>query len=130
LLPKDVRYAIQLLIINEAAMNEFFNVRHFNDTKLLLERRGKSAGVNFTNSFKLYEGASIIMNMSRLPFDTRDCFEYEVLKTRTIICRMDNHTHKITEDFPFNTRQLAIYLLQRYKIEFPEEHWIDEELDH
>jgi hypothetical protein len=43
---------------------------------------------------------------------------------------MDNHTHKITEEFPFNTRQLAIYLLQRYKIEFPEEHWIDEELDH
>ncbi len=56
-------------------MNEFFNIRHLNDTKLLLERRGKTLGVNFTNACKLYEGASIIINMTRLPFDTLDCFE-------------------------------------------------------
>jgi hypothetical protein len=42
---------------------------------------------------------------------------------------MDNQTHKITEEFPFKTREIVIYLLQRWKIEFLEEHWIDEGFD-
>ena len=72
---EDVKYAFQLLVINEAAMGEFFDLRHLHDTKLLLEHREKTLGVNFTDACKLYRGASVIMNKNRLPFDTLDCVE-------------------------------------------------------
>jgi hypothetical protein len=66
---------IQLLIVNKAAVDKFFIVRHLHDTKLLLKRRGHTVGLNCTNAHKLYEGVSIIMKTTRLLFNALDYIE-------------------------------------------------------
>ena len=61
------------------------------------------------------------MTANRLPFDKLVHFKQEALKTRTIIWLIENQIHKLTEELPFNTRELAMYILQLYELEFPEE---------
>jgi hypothetical protein len=94
-----------------------------------LRRRGKTVEAKFTNARKIYEEAPVIMTMNRLPFDKLDHAEQEAVKTRTMNCRMENPIHELTEEFPFSTRELAMYLLQRYELEFPEEQWNNEKSD-
>lgn len=50
-------------------------MRQLQDTKLLLERCGKTVEAKFTNARKLYEGASVIMTANLLPFDKLDLVE-------------------------------------------------------
>jgi hypothetical protein len=42
---------------------------------------------------------------------------------------MENQIHKLTKEFPFSKRELAMYLLQRYELEFLEEQWNKENSD-
>jgi len=63
------------LIIDEAAIEQFFNKRNLHDTKYLLERRGKVSEIKYESARVLFAGASVLMTTNTL--DLTHLSEYD-----------------------------------------------------
>lgn len=125
--------------MDEANCEHYFKPNNIAKMKRFLEGRGWQTEEKWGTLDLQFENASILITSNDTPFRNGTPFghgngklssvdEYAI-KERTAYCPLKMKSHKKSESFPFNTRQLAQFLICMYKSQQDNTHEEEDQYD-